>query len=49
MYGYVKEDKEDFKEYMKMIVWEKLIEEEIIWHKLEDKGFTFLWLDTDEK
>ena len=49
MCGYAKEGGEDLKEYMKIIVWERLIGEEIIWCELENKGLTFSWLDIDEE
>ena len=49
MCGYAKEGEEDLKKHMKITVWERLIEEEIIWRELEDKGLTFSWLDTDEE
>ena len=49
MYDYAKEGGEDPKEYMKITVRERLIEEEIIWRELENKGLTSSWLDTDEE
>ena len=40
---------DDPKEDMDMTVRERLIGEEIICRRLEDKGVTSSWLDTNEK
>ncbi|RGB24987.1 hypothetical protein C1646_675936 [Rhizophagus diaphanus] len=49
MCGWAEELEEDPKEYMDMKVWERLIGEEIICHRLENDEVTSSWLDTDEK
>ena len=49
MCDYAKEGEEDPKEHMEMTVRERLIGEEIIRRKLENKRLTSSWLDTDEE
>ncbi|CAG8574704.1 1278_t:CDS:2 [Cetraspora pellucida] len=48
IYNYVKKA-EDSSKYMDILVRERLIEEEIIWHKLKEKGIISLWLNTDKE
>ncbi len=49
MCGYAKEVKEDLKEYMDMIVQERLIGEEIIYYNFKNKRIMFSQLNIDEK
>ena len=49
MCEYTIELEDDPHEHMDMTVRERLIGEEIIHHRLEEKGVTFSWLDTDEE